>query len=300
MDVAPDARRVPGYEGHSGYPQAPSQYGLPGGPRPPTGGYQQGQQQSYYQNHRSSNSPNTSISSFNSTGGSGLTLTDPRTSSDQSSIHSSAGGSYRNSIFANFDDIPKPGTYNLNGLLPQNSQHQPMGPPPSSSHSNYSFSGVSDRGIKGHHHSRHDRPQDPGDSAKFHLDKPKDERVIDQMFIDLMNERDFKNLPEQAKRQMQAYPASKKWTLIYQDRLARWQSDERKRAAREKANSMVIGAGVVGVAAGVPGVKWQDAVDEGSPQWYVKKLYSDARGGQPITGQQLGSLAVSLRTQPLL
>ncbi|KAK6510748.1 hypothetical protein TWF506_009847 [Arthrobotrys conoides] len=298
-----DRRSVPpsrsGHDGHdrdSTYSRISS---LPGGPRPqPSPGMpppsSHHQQQQFHQGHRASGSPNASISSVNSSGVS----TDPRHSTDLSSIHSS-GGSYRNSIFASMEDMPKPGSYNFSNMMGP-SQTASM-PPGAAGASNFSFQ-ANPHANKAHsYHHKTAKDHDVANSKAFYLEKPKDERVIEQMFFDLMNRRDFKNLPEQAKRQMQAYPASKKWTLIYQDRLSEWESDRRRDAARDKANSMALSAaGVVGVAAGVGGLRWHDAVDEGSPQWYVRKLYSDCQGGPPITPQQLQSLAVSLRTQPLL
>ena len=116
------------------------------------------------------------------------------------------------------------------------------------------------------------------------LDRPKDDRVIDQMFYELMIKRGWQNLPEQAKRQMLAYPASKKWTLVHQDRLAQWQSEQKRRQhARQTYGSADGPGGLLG-----------RADEEGSPEWYVKKVMDDT-----ITTQQLGSLSVSLRTQPI-
>lgn len=116
------------------------------------------------------------------------------------------------------------------------------------------------------------------------LDRPKDDRVVDQMFYELMIKRGWQNLPEQAKRQMLSYPASKKWTLVHQDRLAQWQSEQKRRQhARQTYGSADVPVGLLG-----------RADEEGSPEWYVKKVMDDT-----ITTQQLGSLSVSLRTQPI-
>jgi len=68
---------------------------------------------------------------------------------------------------------------------------------------------------------------------------------------------------------MQAYPADKKWTLVHQDKLTEWQADEG-------------GGGQTG------------AQREGSPEWFVKKVFD-----RTITTKQLQSLSVSLRTQPI-
>ncbi|KAG6363957.1 hypothetical protein INS49_009060 [Diaporthe citri] len=48
--------------------------------------------------------------------------------------------------------------------------------------------------------------------------KPED-RLIDEMLLQLTEKRGWHKLPEQAQRQMLAYPSDKKWTLVYQDRL---------------------------------------------------------------------------------
>lgn len=91
------------------------------------------------------------------------------------------------------------------------------------------------------------------------------------MFYELMEKRGYMNLPEQAKRQMMAYPPSKKWVMVHQDKLADFQAGQ-KGAARAQG--------------GGP--------DEDSPEWYVKKIMEGT-----ITAKQLGSLSVSLRTQPI-
>jgi cytokinesis protein len=100
-----------------------------------------------------------------------------------------------------------------------------------------------------------------------------------------MQKRGWQNLPEQAKRQMQAYPASKKWTLVHQDRLTELQGEQKRRhnarlthGYEGNASSSLIGR----------------ADEEGSPEWYVKKVMDDT-----ITSKQLASLSVSLRTQPI-
>lgn len=115
-----------------------------------------------------------------------------------------------------------------------------------------------------------------------YLSRPKDDRVVDQLFFELMQKRGWQNLPEQAKRQMLAYPASKKWTLVHQDRLTELQGEQkRKQSARSTyldQQSALMGR----------------AEEDGSPEWYVKKVMDDS-----ITSKQLASLSVSLRTQPI-
>lgn len=94
-----------------------------------------------------------------------------------------------------------------------------------------------------------------------------------------MQKRGWQNLPEQAKRQMLSYPASKKWTLVHQDRLTELQGEQKRRQnARQTYGHDSL----------------HRADDEGSPEWYVKKVMDDT-----ITSKQLASLSVSLRTQPI-
>lgn len=124
----------------------------------------------------------------------------------------------------------------------------------------------------------------PNSSPDTMFQRPKDDRVVDQMFYELMNKRGWQNLPDQAKQQMLAYPASKKWTLVHQDRLAMMQSEQKRRQnARQTYGSSDPHRGMLG-----------RADEEGSPEWYVKKVMDDT-----ITAKELGSLSVSLRTQPI-
>ena len=119
----------------------------------------------------------------------------------------------------------------------------------------------------------------PGSSSssssmtEFSMERPRDDHVVEAMFYELMLKRGYTNLPEPAKRQLMAKPVSGKWTMIYQDKLADWQAEQKRRAA-------VLSSG--------------KDLDEDSPQWYVKKIMEGN-----ITAKQLASLVVSLRTQPI-
>lgn len=122
----------------------------------------------------------------------------------------------------------------------------------------------------------------------FILHRPTDDRVIEKEFLELMLKRGYKSLPEQARRQMEAYPISKKWTLVHQDRLAEWQGEQKRRQnARTTMSSMSDGMGGYSNIIG-------RADEEGSPEWFVKKVLENT-----ITPKQLQSLSVSLRTQPI-
>lgn len=117
----------------------------------------------------------------------------------------------------------------------------------------------------------------------FTLHRPSDDRVIEKEFLELMLKRGWKQLPEQARRQMEAYPISKKWTLVHQDRLAEWQGEQKRRMTYRSTMASSDGFSLIG-----------RAEEEGSPEWYVKKILDNT-----ITPKQIQSLSVSLRTQPI-
>ncbi|OTB06108.1 hypothetical protein M426DRAFT_118372 [Hypoxylon sp. CI-4A] len=113
------------------------------------------------------------------------------------------------------------------------------------------------------------------------LVRPDDDRVTEQMFYELMKKRGWHNLPEQARRQMQAYPPSKKWTLIYQDRLTEMQGEQKRRQTARSGQ--------------YPNVDIAASSDEeGSPEWYVRKVMDNT-----LDLKGLGSLEVNLRTQQI-
>jgi cytokinesis protein len=118
----------------------------------------------------------------------------------------------------------------------------------------------------------------------FNVQRPADDRIVEEMFLALMHKRGWNNLPEQARRQMMAYSPAKKWTLVHQDRLTEWQGEQRR-----KANSRQTLQGANGHMIALGSVE-----QEGTPEWYVKKVLDDT-----IDSKQLQSLAVSLRTQPI-
>ncbi|MCJ1312038.1 hypothetical protein MMC25_005712 [Agyrium rufum] len=118
----------------------------------------------------------------------------------------------------------------------------------------------------------------------FNPQQPVDDREVEQQFIALMQKRGWQQLPEQARRQMMAYPASKKWTLVHQDKLTEWKGEQkRKNNARQTLGGGDQALGIL-----------DRAYEEESPEWYVRKLLDDT-----ITAKQLQSLSVSLRTQPI-
>ncbi|KAK8031393.1 hypothetical protein PG990_001127 [Apiospora arundinis] len=123
-----------------------------------------------------------------------------------------------------------------------------------------------------------------GGPEGFSLTRPDDDRVTEQMFYELMQKRGWHNLPEQARRQMTAYPSSKKWTLIYQDRLAEWQGEQRRRQTAKIGQYSNVDL--------MPPFSSSD--EEGSPEWYVRKVMDNT-----LDTKGLGSLEVNLRTQQI-
>ncbi|KAI1497570.1 putative cytokinesis protein sepA [Biscogniauxia marginata] len=124
--------------------------------------------------------------------------------------------------------------------------------------------------------------QQPGGHDSFSLTRPDDDRITEQMFYELMQKRGWHNLPEQARRQMQAYPSAKKWTLIYQDRLTEWQGEQKRRQTARATGPYSS----VDIAA--------NSDEEGSPEWYVRKVMDNT-----LDSKGLGSLEVNLRTQQI-
>lgn len=116
----------------------------------------------------------------------------------------------------------------------------------------------------------------------FNLPKPSDDRIIEEQFLALMQKRGWNHLPDQAKRQMLAYPPNKKWTLVHQDRLTEWQGEQKRRTTAR--------AGQYGGAMEL----LANSDEEGTPEWFVKKVMDNS-----ISAKQLQSLSVSLRTQPI-
>ncbi|KAH4992787.1 hypothetical protein HBI76_043430 [Parastagonospora nodorum] len=139
-----------------------------------------------------------------------------------------------------------------------------------------------------HRHLLHYNSSSPSSSTPslaqqtFSIQRPPD-HVIEKEFMNLMVKRGWKSLPEQARRQMEAYKIDKKWTLVYQDKLAEFKHDEKK---RQTQRSTYVGGAREDILT--------RAEEEGSPEWYVKKVMDNS-----ITIKQMSSLEISLRTQPI-
>lgn len=145
---------------------------------------------------------------------------------------------------------------------------------------------------RGSHHPGAWAPQQPSGFSSttsfnpdgFYFPRPTDDRIVEKQFVDMMNKRNWQAMPEQARRQMLAYPTSKKWQLVHQDRMVEWQGEQKRRTNARQ--TMLSHDGSQGILT--------RADEEGSPEWYVRRVMNDT-----ITPKQLGSLSVSLRTQPI-
>ncbi|KAL6018114.1 hypothetical protein ACI3LY_001408 [Candidozyma auris] len=100
------------------------------------------------------------------------------------------------------------------------------------------------------------------DDSGLTLRKPQNPVEIERMFRDLMEKRDFKSLPSQARQEMLNYSIDKKWMLVQQDAI----HEHSKSASKSKA----------------------------TPEYYTRKLIA-----KTISSDELENLWVSLRTEPI-
>ncbi|CAI6096329.1 unnamed protein product [Clonostachys chloroleuca] len=124
-------------------------------------------------------------------------------------------------------------------------------------------------------------PASSGSHDGFHFPKPDDDSVVDEMFLQLMQKRGWHNLPEQARRQMVAYPSQKKWMLLHQDRLTEWQGEQKRRQSA-RPNQYAT-----------PDITTYSD-EEGTPEFYVRRVMEDK-----LDSKGMGSLEVNLRTQQI-
>ncbi|KAF2491516.1 FH2-domain-containing protein [Lophium mytilinum] len=201
-----------------------------------------------------------------------------RTSSDQASIYStdSKHRDHRLSNMFSYSDNRSQSTFSSLGL-----DNQTLLPTAGAMGIHMSARGS-------HQHLPPNHPSAFSSTASFapesfNLQRPPD-HVIEKEFMNLMVKRGWKSLPEQARRQMEAYKIDKKWTLVYQDKLAEYQHEQKK---RQTQRTTYTGSDAMG------GILSR-AEEEGSPEWYVRRVMDNS-----ISAKQLQSLSVSLRTQPI-
>lgn len=94
------------------------------------------------------------------------------------------------------------------------------------------------------------------------LTRPSNPLDVERMFRELMDRRDFRSLPPQARQEMMSYGVDKKWMLVYQDALS-----ERNKLTKKTKRT---------------------------PEFYTRRLIS-----KTITSDELENLWVSLRTEPI-
>lgn len=92
--------------------------------------------------------------------------------------------------------------------------------------------------------------------------RPQNPVEVERMFRELMDRRDFRSLPPQARQEMMSYGVDKKWMLVYQDALS-----ERNKLSKKS---------------------------KGTPEFYTRRLIS-----KTVTSEELENLWVSLRTEPI-
>ncbi|KAF2734912.1 FH2-domain-containing protein [Polyplosphaeria fusca] len=187
-----------------------------------------------------------------------------RTSSDQASVYSNDSKSRTSNIF--YPPNASQSTFSSIGLDSGSLLPTVVGAP-RDSHRHLLHSNNSSTASFGTHTPSIQRPPD---------------HVVEQEFMNLMVKRGWKSLPEQARRQMEAYKIDKKWTLVYQDKLAEFKHDEKKRQGNR--NTYI----------GSPDILAR-AEEDGSPEWYVKRVMDNS-----ITNKQMSSLEINLRTQPIV
>lgn len=153
----------------------------------------------------------------------------PRNSFDQASIHSTLSSQTRQSSIFSSDNTSRTA---MPAHMQTERQQDSVLRPGSSHSSNARQSNV----------SQWSSQQKPGYNSAtsfnpegFSTQKPTSDVEIEEEFEKLMNKRGWQNLPDQAKRQMMAYPPAKKWTLVHQDRLTEWQGAQKRKtnAARQ-------------------------------------------------------------------
>jgi cytokinesis protein len=258
-----DFHQYPAWEPSKDLARAPTNGSSVGGPRP-----QPSSLSSRYGGSR--NGTNSVMQGSQTSLNNTLESPKKRNSGDQASIYSTVSShTGRSSIFSS--DGPVKSAVPSHVMYEQ----QSLRPTSSNSLSNASFR----QSTASQFH-----PTNTFTPEGFHLERPADDQVIELQFSQLMLKRGWQHLPEQAKRQMMAYPPSKKWTLLHQDKLTEWQGEQKR---RQLARQTLTGSD------GIPGVL-QRSDEEGSPEWYVRKVMDDS-----INAKQLQSLAVSLRTQPI-
>ncbi|KAL2828297.1 hypothetical protein BDW59DRAFT_159885, partial [Aspergillus cavernicola] len=247
------------------------QYSHPTGPRPPPHGSglamsssSSGDKGARFQQwgRPGSSAANTGFSHHSSS--TADSSANSRMSIDQASVHSSLSSNTRGSSYFSTDGSSRTLT-------------------PAHSADRNTYFGTVNSGRGSSAQSAWPAAQPRVQNTEQYLARPRDDRVVDQLFLELMQKRGWQNLPEQARRQMMAYPASKKWTLVHQDRLTELQGEQKRKQNARQTHGYDGPSGIL-----------ERADEEGSPEWYVKKVMDDT-----ITSKQLASLSVSLRTQPI-
>lgn len=138
-------------------------------------------------------------------------------------------------------------------------------------------------------------------SDDFHMDPPESVEEIERMFNEVMATRDFGNLPEKARRQMENYAPDRKWMLIRQHKLAEFKKEKMKEEEMDTKKtspsrmSTVSASGMIRRSRGSTQMKrHQSMVESSDPTFYVEQLI-----GNEITLQQLKELDICLSSEEI-
>ena len=259
----------------------------PSGPRPPPGGGNITMASTGNRTQLQQWGPNRTSAASTMHGGSEQRTYDPRLIGGNN--HASYSTSSQNSMYGRNSYDPSDASTERSSVYSSNSSSRTVLPGVPNSYPNNSLSPSLGREpqhrlTKSSLHPQSHLPHSPSLGAgQEYLTRPTSDSEVEKLFAELMQKRGWHHLPDQAKRQMMAYPAAKKWTLVHQDRLTEVQGEQKRKTTHRQTgqygNAMEMLA---------------NAEEEGTPEWFVKKVMDNS-----ISPKQLQSLAVSLRTQPI-
>ncbi|KAG7911649.1 hypothetical protein KL906_000970 [Ogataea polymorpha] len=129
-------------------------------------------------------------------------------------------------------------------------------------------------------------------SDDFELEPPESEEEIEIMFKEVMISRDFNSLPEKARKEMENYPADRKWMLIRQHKLAEYK--KQRMMQLQQPHSAVPSRSASTASTAVTERSTPSAGKAFDAQFYVVQLI-----GNKITNDQLKELDICLSSEEL-
>lgn len=136
-------------------------------------------------------------------------------------------------------------------------------------------------------------------SDEFHMEPPDSTEQIERMFNEVMATRDFGNLPEKARRQMENYSPDRKWMLIRQHKLAEFKKEkmreqEQQRDTKRASSSRLSTVSASGMIRRSKGPGAGPKKQQSEPNFYVEQLISNE-----ITLEQLKELDICLSSEEI-